>query len=91
MKSVIREGTAFHRSPDGNTPHACINARAACHSGSKDMNIDFFHTETAENVIAIPAIGLTLQVRIAPAATEERAAPDRNNGCPRLWTAHAQV
>jgi quercetin dioxygenase-like cupin family protein len=37
------------------------------------MKPDTFHTESAANAISIPAIGLSLQVRIAPDATEERA------------------
>jgi quercetin dioxygenase-like cupin family protein len=37
------------------------------------MNTELLHIETAESAIVIPAIGLNLQVRIAPAATGERA------------------
>jgi quercetin dioxygenase-like cupin family protein len=37
------------------------------------MNTDLLQTETTQNAIVIPAIGLNLQVRVAPAATGKRA------------------
>jgi quercetin dioxygenase-like cupin family protein len=37
------------------------------------MHTELLFTETAENEIVIPAIGVNLQVRIAPAATQGRA------------------
>ena len=37
------------------------------------MHTELLYIETAENEIVIPAIGVNLQVRIAPAATEGRA------------------